>query len=97
MIIVLPFMQDILISYHYSCRSWVKIIGNEDLVYLPIEKLHTTRFVCKDHFEKKFFNKKGNRLRKDAIPTLNLLLKPLDDELFKEFPYYIGSKKGKSF
>jgi hypothetical protein len=54
--------------------------GKEDLVSLPIEKLHRLRYVCADHFEKKDFNKKGNRLKKRAIPKLQLLAAPLTDD-----------------
>ncbi|CAG4956916.1 unnamed protein product [Colias eurytheme] len=28
------------------CRQWVKYVGKEDLIYVPIEKLHTLKYVC---------------------------------------------------
>ncbi|CAH0731063.1 unnamed protein product, partial [Brenthis ino] len=74
------------------CRAWVKLVGKKDLVFLPIEKLHKLRSVCGDHFEKRDFNKKGNRLKKRAYPKLNLLAAPLPDEVLREFPLHVASK-----
>lgn len=77
-----------------SCRTWVKMVGKEDLVYVPIEKLHKLRSICGDHFNKKDFNKKGNRLKKKAVPKLHLFAQPLADELLREFPLHVASKTG---
>ncbi|XP_069364339.1 uncharacterized protein [Maniola hyperantus] len=71
------------------CRVWLKLVGKEDLVYLPIEKLNKTRNVCANHFEKKYFNKKGNRLKRNAIPTLNLIAAPLAESQLGEFPLHL--------
>lgn len=62
---------------------------------MPIEKLHEIRFICEDHFVKKDFNKKGNRLLKRAIPKLKLTAAPLSDDYLEEFPQHVASKKGK--
>lgn len=72
------------------CRSWVKAIKQEDLVYLLIEKVHQLKYVCNLHFTREDFSKTSNRLSKNAVATLNLTLKPLDDHLFDAFPYHIG-------
>lgn len=56
---------------------------------LPIEKLHLQRHICAKHFEKRYFNKKGNRLKKNAVPTLNLMNIPLDEDQLKEFPQHV--------
>ncbi|XP_063390009.1 uncharacterized protein LOC134675616 isoform X2 [Cydia fagiglandana] len=74
------------------CRTWVQIVGKEDLVHIPIEKLHHVRFVCGDHFKAKDFNKKGNRLKKSAYPTLHLSAQPLSDHQLKDFPQHVASK-----
>ncbi|CAH0730568.1 unnamed protein product, partial [Brenthis ino] len=74
------------------CRALVMLVGKKDLVFLPIEKLHKLRSVCGDHFEKRDFNKKGNRLKKRAYPKLNLLAAPLPDEVLREFPFHVASK-----
>lgn len=42
--------------------------------------------MCANHFETKYFNKKRNRLKRDAIPTLNLAATPLSDRQLKAFP-----------
>ncbi|XP_063387619.1 uncharacterized protein LOC134673552 [Cydia fagiglandana] len=74
------------------CRTWVQIVGKEDLVHIPIEKLHQVRFVCGDHFIAKDFNKKGNRLKKRAYPKLHLSAQPLSDHQLKDFPQHVASK-----
>ncbi|CAH0696612.1 unnamed protein product [Spodoptera exigua] len=71
------------------CREWLRVVGNEELVHLPIEKLHEQRNVCAIHFAKKDFNKKGNRLKRNAVPTLNLKVLPLTDAQLAEFPQYM--------
>ncbi|XP_052753038.1 uncharacterized protein LOC113519412 isoform X6 [Galleria mellonella] len=71
------------------CREWLKMIGNEELVFLPIEKLHTSRRVCGKHFESKAFNEKRNRIKRWAVPTLNLSAAPLSDEQLSEFPKHV--------
>lgn len=82
---------------YFRCREWVKIVGDQDLVHLPIEKLCTVRFICGDHFEKRDFNKKGNRLKKGAVPKLKLTRPPLSDEVLHEFPLHTASVTGKIF
>lgn len=79
--------------FHFSCKEWVRAVGNEDLVYLPVEKLHQLRNVCGDHFEKKHFNKHGNRLKKFAVPTLKLSAPPLSDEQLVDFPLHMKQNK----
>ncbi|XP_063627434.1 uncharacterized protein LOC134798932 [Cydia splendana] len=77
------------------CKQWVKLIGNEDLVYLPIEKLHELKFVCADHFEKKLLIKKTINLKRlpSAIPSKNLKADPLPDEMLLNFPCHVYSKR----
>lgn len=67
------------------------MVGNEELVHLPVELLAQRRNICSDHFDKKDFNKKGNRLRKRAYPKLKLSAPPLTDEQMKEFPQHLKS------
>lgn len=45
--------------------------GNEDLAYIPIEKLHELKYVCGKHFEDKDFKKKKAQLKKTAIPSIS--------------------------
>ncbi|KAG6438582.1 hypothetical protein O3G_MSEX000074 [Manduca sexta] len=71
------------------CRKWVQVVGKEDLIYVPIEKLHTLKYVCGSHFNNKDFNKNNNRLRKSAIPSKNLKADPLPDEMLLEFPCHV--------
>ncbi|XP_041972190.1 uncharacterized protein LOC121728141 [Aricia agestis] len=73
------------------CRLWVKASGIEDLVYVPIEKLHQLKFICGAHFTRQCFNAKGNRLLASAVPTEGLMRTPLSDDLFTEFPLHIKS------
>ena len=47
-------------TVHFRCRQWVKIVGNEDLLHLPIEKLYELKPVCGEHFKKSNFNKRTN-------------------------------------
>lgn len=82
------------INHCFSCRTWVKLVGKEDLVHLPIEKLHSLRHICGDHFEKKYWTAK-KRLKKTAIPTLKLTAVPLTDEQLQDFPLHIARKKSK--
>ncbi|KAI5639196.1 THAP domain-containing protein [Phthorimaea operculella] len=73
------------------CKLWVKVTGNEDLAYVPIEKLHQLKFVCGKHFEDRDFNKKKTRLKKYAVPSIHLNAKPLADEILAEFPFHVSS------
>lgn len=72
--------------FYSRCRLWVKATGNEDLAYLPLYKLNENKFICGDHFPRNMYNEKGSRLKKFAVPTLNLLNPPLTDEIFANFP-----------
>ncbi|GBP78876.1 hypothetical protein EVAR_61525_1 [Eumeta japonica] len=74
------------------CKQWLKVVGNEELVYLPIEKLNKIRFVCGNHFSKEDFNKKGNRLKKHAVPIINLSRPPLTDVQLLDFPQHLFSR-----
>ncbi|XP_050556755.1 uncharacterized protein LOC126911838 [Spodoptera frugiperda] len=71
------------------CREWLKRVGNDELVDLPIEKLHERRNLCSNHFRREDFNKAGNRLNRDAVPSLNLIAPPLTDEQLLPFPQHI--------
>ncbi|XP_063893997.1 uncharacterized protein LOC135117779 [Helicoverpa armigera] len=71
------------------CKEWVKMAGNEDLVYVPIEKLHELKFICGKHFKDNDFNKKRTQLKKSAIPSINLSSMPLSDAILSAFPYYL--------
>ncbi|CAH2095213.1 unnamed protein product [Euphydryas editha] len=75
------------------CKQWVKAIGNEDLIHIPIEKLHELKNLCGDHFTFEDFNKNRTKLKRNAVPTQNLWFKPLPDEMFKEFPLHVGGDK----
>lgn len=67
-------------------------------MHVPIEKLHQLRHVCGNHLKKKDFNKKGNRLRKRAIPMVNLTATPLTDVQLIGFPQHIClSSNGEGF
>ncbi|GBP96489.1 Zinc finger protein 169 [Eumeta japonica] len=75
------------------CREWLKVVGNEELVYLPIEKLNRIRFICGNHFSKQdFLNKKRRRLKKNAVPNLNLSRPPLADAQLTDFPLHLFSR-----
>ncbi|GBP20951.1 hypothetical protein EVAR_9522_1 [Eumeta japonica] len=76
----------------FNCKQWLKVVGNEELVYLPIEKLNKIRFVCGNHFSKEDFNKKGNRLKKHAVPKINLSRPPLTDVQLLDFPQHLFSR-----
>lgn len=71
------------------CLLWVKAIADEDLAYVPIEKLHV-KYVCHHHFAPKDYRPNKNILKKTAVPTLNLQQKVLPEEVFKDFPYHIN-------
>ncbi|XP_045490143.1 uncharacterized protein LOC111003365 [Pieris rapae] len=71
------------------CREWVRVTGNEDLVYLPIEKLNRTKYVCERHFRKKDFTKTGNRLKRYAVSSLNLTASPLSSSQMTDFPLHV--------
>ncbi|KAL0830033.1 hypothetical protein ABMA28_003491 [Loxostege sticticalis] len=68
------------------CRIWLKQAGRKHLLDLPRHKL-SRRYVCEKHFTPRDFNKLRNRLRKNAIPTKNLNLPPLDDALLKNWHF----------
>ncbi|XP_047535869.1 protein PRRC1-like isoform X2 [Vanessa atalanta] len=74
-----------------TCRLWVKATGDEDLIHLPIEKLHELKYICGSHFVPEFFNTKGNRLLKTAVPTVKLTRPPLSDDTLNEFPLHVKS------
>jgi hypothetical protein len=84
-------LKSVLIVNIFRCRQWVKFVGKEDLIYVPLEKLHTLKYVCGDHFENRAFNKKKNRLKKSAIPSKNLKADPLSDEMLLNFPSHVYS------
>ncbi|XP_037296406.1 uncharacterized protein LOC115455259 [Manduca sexta] len=71
------------------CKEWVKMAGNEDLAYLPIEKLNQLKFVCGKHFKNSDFKKKGTQLKKTAVPSIRLTSKPLPDSILAEFPCHL--------
>ncbi|VVD01992.1 unnamed protein product [Leptidea sinapis] len=71
------------------CKQWVKFTGKEDLVYVPIEKLHQLKQVCGRHFLTTDFNRKKTQLRRSAVPSVELTRTPLADELFIDFPLHI--------
>lgn len=73
----------------------MRATGNSDLVLLPIEKLNTVRHICGVHFKNKDFNRKGNRLKKRAVPCLNLSSTPLSDSQMSEFPLHMFKNQGK--
>ncbi|XP_047542006.1 uncharacterized protein LOC125074670 [Vanessa atalanta] len=74
-----------------QCRLWVKATGDEDLIHLPIEKLHELKYICGSHFVPEFFNTKGNCLLKTAVPTVKLTRPPLSDDTLNEFPLHVKS------
>lgn len=65
------------------------MVGNEDLAYIPIEKLHELKYVCGKHFEDKYFKKKKAQLKKTAIPSIRLTAKQLSDDILSDFPCHI--------
>lgn len=69
----------------------MKASGIEDLVHVPIEKLHQLKYVCYSHFAPECFNAKGNRLLSTAVPTLRLNRPLLSDDYFTEFPLHAKS------
>ncbi|XP_013142866.1 PREDICTED: uncharacterized protein LOC106106763 isoform X2 [Papilio polytes] len=71
------------------CKEWVRRVGNEDLAYVPIEKLHMLKYLCGQHFTPRDFNRKKSRLRRTAIPSLNLKHPPLSDEIMACFPLHM--------
>lgn len=75
-------------SSYFRCKEWLRVAGDKELVDIPIEKLNQLRFVCGSHFEDKDFNRKRNRLKKFAVPKLNLGA-PLNEEELSEFPLHM--------
>lgn len=75
------------------CKQWIKMTGKEDLVYIPIEKLHQLKQICGNHFLSKDFKKKKTQLKNTAIPSVGLTVEPLADELFIRFPLHIANTK----
>ncbi|XP_063542871.1 uncharacterized protein LOC134751406 isoform X2 [Cydia strobilella] len=73
------------------CRQWVKLVGKEDLAYVPIEKLHELKYLCADHFKNRDFNNKKNRLKRSAIPSRNFNADPLPDDMLVDFPSHVFS------
>ncbi|XP_052753034.1 uncharacterized protein LOC113519412 isoform X2 [Galleria mellonella] len=78
------------------CKQWVKMTGKEDLAYLPIEKLHQLKFLCGMHFDRKYFTKMKMRLKRNAVPSINLSAPPLPDSILSDFPCHIYSKSSNS-
>ncbi|XP_026333377.1 uncharacterized protein LOC113240318 [Hyposmocoma kahamanoa] len=74
------------------CKEWLRAVGIEDLAYMPIEKLNERRHICGDHFGKSHFNKKMNRLKKVAVPKLQLSSPPLTDKQLQHFPLHTAAK-----
>lgn len=70
------------------CKQWVKVTGKEDLVYVPIEKLHQLKYVCEKHFRSKDFKKKKTQLKKTAIPSMEISSTPLSDDILVGFPLH---------
>ncbi|KAI5631223.1 THAP domain-containing protein [Phthorimaea operculella] len=75
----------------FRCKEWVRVVGKEDLTYLPIEKLHELKHVCGKHFQKKDFTKTGTRLKKRAVPKLHLTATPLNEKMLVDFPLHRAS------
>ncbi|XP_047983966.1 uncharacterized protein LOC125224593 [Leguminivora glycinivorella] len=75
------------------CKTWVRQVGKEDLVHIPIEKLHEVRHICGDHFAQRDFGKTGKRLKKRAYPKLHLSAPPLTEIQLIPFPQHIASKQ----
>nr|XP_037875754.1 uncharacterized protein LOC119630429 isoform X2 [Bombyx mori] len=67
------------------CKQWVKMVGKEDLAYLQVHMLHDLKHVCEAHFSRRDFTKSKKRLKKRAVPKLNLTLPPLRDEILLQF------------
>ncbi|XP_061714435.1 uncharacterized protein LOC133522948 isoform X2 [Cydia pomonella] len=76
------------------CKTWLRQVGKEDLIHVPIEKLHELRHVCGDHFDWRDFGKTGNKLKKRAYPKLNLSAPPLSEHQLTGFPQYVASRQG---
>ncbi|XP_063374290.1 uncharacterized protein LOC134661987 [Cydia amplana] len=76
------------------CKTWLRLVGKEDLIHVPIEKLHELRHVCGDHFDRRDFGKTGNKLKKRAYPKLNLAAPPLTDHQLRGFPQHVASRRG---
>ncbi|KAK3925978.1 DNA transposase [Frankliniella fusca] len=51
-------------------RSWMKLLGNVELLSLKDKTVLTTRFVCPAHFEDDmFWDRLHNRLQRTAVPS----------------------------
>lgn len=51
------------------CKQWLKVVGNEDLVYLLPRTLTNSRFVCSVHFSREQYSKRTRKtLSRSAIP-----------------------------
>lgn len=70
---------------NFRCKQWVKMVGKEDLAYLQVHMLHDLKHVCEAHFSRRDFTKSKKRLKKRAVPKLNLTLPPLRDEILLQF------------
>ncbi|XP_048000701.1 uncharacterized protein LOC125237602 isoform X4 [Leguminivora glycinivorella] len=75
------------------CKTWVRQVGKEDLVHIPIEKLHEVRHICGDHFAQRDFGNTGKRLKKRAYPKLHLSAPPLTETQLIPFPQHIASQQ----
>lgn len=78
------------LSFFFRCKQWVKATGNEDLINVPIEKLHQLKYICGKHFECKYFKKKNTQLKNQAVPTLYITARPLTDDMFEGFPLHVA-------
>lgn len=60
---------------------------------MPIEKLHQLKYVCGKHFRPKDFKKKRTQLRKTAVPSIDISLNPITEEMMKDFPLHVAQDK----
>ncbi|XP_066601968.1 uncharacterized protein [Prorops nasuta] len=68
------------------CKRWIQIVGNEDLICLPISFLSRSRFVCSCHFNVTDYKctQAGKRLVSTAYPIVHGA-QSLSDEQVAEF------------
>lgn len=75
------------------CRKWLKAVGYEDLVYLPLHSLRI-RYVCSEHFTEEDYGKHSAtaNLFFTAIPSkFPSGTTPLSDEILAEWPPKLAS------
>lgn len=77
----------------FRCRKWLEVVGDEELLYIQLDKL-TMRFVCCKHFkpEEILVYTKRTSLNMNAVPSIfeeGKKPNPLPEDLVSQWPMLI--------